>query len=106
MEQGESAASFGGKQSQEDQQVADIGFHLKVIEPFSISLHSLGLLRSPSLPQMSAWSSKGPSERIPGDREAKKGGLAAHWELHAIWRYKEHSYNEPLVEFLDILTNH
>ena len=31
---------------QEDQQVADIGFHLKVIEPFSISLHSLGLLRS------------------------------------------------------------
>ena len=32
--------------SQEDQQVADIGFHLKVIEPFSISLHSLGLLRS------------------------------------------------------------
>ena len=54
MEQGESAASFGGKQSQEDQQVADIGFHLKVIEPFSISLHSLGLLRSPSLPQMSA----------------------------------------------------
>ena len=46
MEQGESAASFGGKQSQEDQQVADIGFHLKVIEPFSISLHSLGLLRS------------------------------------------------------------
>ena len=35
-----------GEQSQEDQQVADIGFHLKVIEPFSISLHSLGLLRS------------------------------------------------------------
>ena len=60
MEQGESAASFGGKQSQEDQQVADIGFHLKVIEPFSISLHSLGLLRSHRFKLM-LW-------------EAKKGG--------------------------------
>ena len=60
MEQGESAASFGGKQSQEDQQVADIGFHLKVIEPFSISLHSLGLLRS-HRSKLMLW-------------EAKKGG--------------------------------
>ena len=24
--------------------------------------------------------------------------------LHAIWCFNEHSYNEPLVEFLDILT--
>ena len=63
MEQGESAASFGGKQSQEDQQVADIGFHLKVIEPFSISLHSLGLLRS-HRSKLMLW-------------EAKKGGKFA-----------------------------
>ena len=37
---------IGGGKRQGDQQVADIGFHLKVIESFSISLHSLGLLRS------------------------------------------------------------
>ena len=26
--------------------------------------------------------------------------------VHSIWRYNEHSYGEPLVKFLDILTNH